>query len=233
MSENQENFDEFEDDLESPPDPAELRKLLTAKEKTFADFYLGEAQMNATRAAKLAGYTGNQSTMTSAGYKIIRRPHVKAYIDAVMDEVAMSARENLARLASIARGSIDDVLADDDEGKNPNIIIFDLAKARANGSIHLVKKIKTKRMVREKKTEIVDLPESVPSDVQDILDELGAAGMMSTEILTEEVEFELYSATEALELLGKHHKLFTQKIDATIDDGADVIFYIPENGRDA
>jgi hypothetical protein len=53
-----------------------------------------------------------------------------------------------------------------------------------------------------------------------------------TEIIYEEIEFEMYSAHEGLRDLGKHHKLFTDKVDVSGEvNMADVHIYIPANGR--
>jgi hypothetical protein len=57
---------------------------------------------------------------------------------------------------------------------------------------------------------------------------------------TVETEFELYDAQAAATLLGKHHKLFTEKTEITGKDGgamqigqsATVTVYMPENNRD-
>ena len=52
--------------------------LLTEKEHLFANYYLGEAKMNATEAAKLAGYS--EHSARQQGYENLTKPYIKKYI---------------------------------------------------------------------------------------------------------------------------------------------------------
>lgn len=184
---------------------------LTIKEQEFVHFFLGEANRNATKAAQLAGYTGNRNVLGVTAHRLLKKPHVRAYIDQVMDEAAMKAREVLHRLANIARGSIDDVLTDTG-------VWFDLEKARSNGSIHLVKKLKNKRLIKETKIEFVSTPDGEQR--------------IETSIISEEIEFEMYDVLAALRDLGKYHKLFSDKVDLRSDvSQTEVVFYMPDNFR--
>lgn len=178
---------------------------LTGKQKKFADAYLGEALFNATKAAKIAGYSGTDITLASVGYENLRKPQISAYIEEKLETHGMGANEVIARLAEIARGKVDDIL---DENGN-----FDINFARSRGKTHLIKKLKQKRTIKQKKTEVSDSMQSFLAD-----DEIEAIET-DVEIIYEETEFELYSAHEALRDLGKHHKLFTDKteIEANIN----------------
>ncbi len=198
-----------------------LRADLKEREALFVDYYLGDCFYNGTRAAEAAGYHGTDNTLSSTAWKLLRKENVKAYMQARLDEV-MPANEILHRLARIARTSINDVLMDDANGNNPNIVEFDLSKARTNGAVNMVKKIKSKRSVREVKSEVVDMP----------ADADGSSEILERTILSEEIEFEMYSMHEALRDLGKYHKLFTERMDINADlNLADVQIYIPDNGR--
>lgn len=73
---------------------------------------------------------------------------------------------------------------------------FDLRKARRAKKTGLIKKFKTKTTTR-------------------------TVGEM--EIVATEVEFELYDAQAALGMIGKHHKLFTERQEVTGADGKDLI----------
>ncbi len=96
----------------------------------------------------------------------------------------MGADEVLTRLAEHARGSIEDLL--DASGQ------LNLAEARTNGKLYLVKKLKrTTRVYREN-----DEP------VTQTLDEV-----------------ELHDAQAALVHLGRHHKLFTDKHELSTPAG--------------
>jgi phage terminase small subunit len=90
---------------------------------------------------------------------------------------------------------------------------FDLKKARAAKRTKLIRKFKTRTTTRT---------------------------MGKAKETTVETEFELYDAQAAATLLGKHHKLFTEKTEITGKDGgamqigqsATVTVYMPENNRD-
>lgn len=170
---------------------------LTGKQKLFADLYLSEAHFNATKAAELAGYKGNNSTLRSIASENLTKPNIRAYIDNGLEALTMPSNVVLTRLTEIAEGDIKDLC--DDEGN----FSFELAKKRRK--THLIKKLKRKRTIRQKKTESTDSMRSFLAE--DEIEEIET----ETEIIYEEVEFELHSSHEALRDLGKHHKLFTEK----------------------
>lgn len=62
---------------------------LTAKQKAFVEAYAG----NATEAARLAGYAGNDATLAQVGSENLRKPEVAA---------AIAARQAPAQAARIA-----------------------------------------------------------------------------------------------------------------------------------
>jgi phage terminase small subunit len=71
-------------------------------------FYLGEAVFNASKAAKLAGYTGTPANLRRQGCDMLRHPEIRAAIDEAMAaKVAtgnvMSGDEVLAELSAIGR----------------------------------------------------------------------------------------------------------------------------------
>ena len=201
----------------------ELAADLTPKELHFANFYLGDAHFNSAKAAKLAGYAGDGNSLATTGWRNLRKPHVKAYIDAVMAE-AMPAPEVVFRLAKIARSSINDVLADGSH------VWFDKDKATENGSIHFVKKIKVKRFVKETKTDVIELPAGHSGD--DDEDGTVIENHVTTQIISEEIDFEIHDGHAALRDLGRFHKLFTDNHDIKGNlNVADVSIYIPDNGR--
>ncbi|HXG85088.1 MAG TPA: terminase small subunit [Pyrinomonadaceae bacterium] len=172
---------------------------LTGKQKAFVDAYLTTAHFNATQAARDAGYKGKDASLSQIGYENLRKLEIKQAVDEGLSAMSMSANEVIARLNSIARGKVTDVL--NDAG------YFDLQLAKTNHKDGLIKKLKTKRTLKQKKTEITDSMRGflAEDEVEDIETE--------TEIIYEETEFELYSAHEALRDLGKYHKLFTDKTE--------------------
>ena len=55
---------------------------LTGKQAAFVEHYLGDAHLNASRAARLAGYSGNDNAMATMGWELLRNPKVQASIEA-------------------------------------------------------------------------------------------------------------------------------------------------------
>lgn len=76
---------------------------------------------------------------------------------------------------------------------------FDIGKARKAQKTGLIKRLKIKETKR-------------------LIDE--------TEIVTQEVDFELYDAQAALQLIGKNHALFTDKTELTGKDGAAIVLRV-------
>ena len=60
----------------------ELAKKLTKKERIFADEYVKTT--NGTQSAITAGYSEKTASVTAS--KMLRKPKVRQYIDAIMDE---------------------------------------------------------------------------------------------------------------------------------------------------
>lgn len=103
---------------------------LTGKQQVFVIEYV--KCLNATEAARIAGYEGNDVTLASVGYENLRKPHIASEINRIMSEYAMSAAEVLMHLTDIARGDVDDVL--DEKGN------VDIKAARAKRKTRLIKK---------------------------------------------------------------------------------------------
>ena len=161
---------------------------LTGKQRVFVDSYLSNG-FNATEAARTAGYKGNDNVLGVQGHENLRNPKIAIVVQERLNEAAMSANEVLARLSKIARGEVVDFL--DEDGK------FDLRTARKLQKAGLLKKLKSKRTSKN-----VDTLTEGEEDSRETLE---------TSLVYEEVEFEMYSAHEALRDLGKFHKLFTDK----------------------
>ena len=113
-------------------------------------------------------------------------------IDSISDEIArrmaenaMTADEVLSRLAEHARGDIGDFVTINSEG----MPTLDLSTAQ--DKMRLVKKIKTNKKTYTTK------------------------GDKDTAVTEVDAEIELYDAQSALEKLGRHHKLFTDKTEIT------------------
>ena len=104
---------------------------LGAKQQKFVEAYLGPANCNAYKAAKLAGYTGSYSTIARMGSENLQKPPIAAHISAGLETLYMTRSEVLAEIAAIARADIQDAI--DDEG---NITVLSL---KTSGNGHLIK----------------------------------------------------------------------------------------------
>lgn len=114
-------------------------KKLTDKQKLFADYYVGEAMLNATRASRLAGYKGDENTLGVNGARLLRNAKVREYIEKQLQDLALSQNEVLTILTRQAKASLADVL--DEDGR------FDLGDAKRRGVDGLLKKLKIKKTV--------------------------------------------------------------------------------------
>ena len=111
-------------------------KPLSKRKKKFVLEYVD--CFNATEAARRAGYKDNDLLHTNAN-KLLQDTTIKAEIDAHLMEIQMSADEALKRQAEIGRGDISDFMDISSIGFR-----LDLAKAKEEGRMHLIKKVKQK-----------------------------------------------------------------------------------------
>ncbi len=109
-------------------------KPLTDKQKLFADYYVGEGNLNSTRSARLAGYKGDDNCLAAQGSRLLRNVKVRSYVDEQLASISLSSSEVLTILTRQAKASLADVL--DDDGK------FNLADAKRRGVDSLLKKLK-------------------------------------------------------------------------------------------
>lgn len=143
---------------------------LTAKQALFVEHYL--QCLNATEAARLAGYEGNDNTLGSVGWENLQKPAIASRISRRLQETAMSANEVLARLAEIARGEYSKYIT-----ANGGV---DFGKLVVDGKVHLIKSIRD--TAHGKSIEFCDMQ-------------------------------------KALVDLGRHHQLFTDKMDVISGGG--------------
>lgn len=175
---------------------------LTAKDRRFvAAFLMGDSLKDAYLRAN-PGYTG--SNARKLGWQWRHKEKIQAAVDEYFHAQEMSAAEVVARLSDQARGSLGDFL-DIGDGRDPAL---DLAKARREGKLHLLKKFKQKRTTFVNKDD--------------------------EETTTEWIEVELHDSQSALVHVGRFHSLFTDKTDIT--SGGEKLptpnIYMPDNGRD-
>ena len=104
------------------------------KQQAFINHYL--ICLNATEAARLAGYQGNYATLRKVGSENLTKGNIRAAIDARFKELHLTADEALARLATHARGDMGDCLDINEHGWK-----LDLKKMKELGLTRLIKKI--------------------------------------------------------------------------------------------
>lgn len=109
---------------------------LNLKQQAFIDEYL--KCRNAAESARRAGYS--PKTARSIGAENLTKPDISAEISRRTTENAMGADEVLSRLASHARGTIEDFVSFM-PGPYP-VFTLDLDKARERNVLHLIKKLK-------------------------------------------------------------------------------------------
>ena len=139
---------------------------------------------NATQAAKRAGYSAK--TARSIGSENLTKPDIRAAIQARLGDLKLSANEVLARLSEQARGSIQPFVKITPDG----LVRFDFSNPEALDHLYLIKKIRTKR--RHK---------------------VQGHGKGAETWEYETIDVELYNAQAALFMLGKYHKLFTDRVE--------------------
>lgn len=183
--------------------------MATDKQKAFVAHYLSNG-LNATQAAKSAGYKGSYQTLRVIGHENLTKPNIKSEIDSHLQKSAMARDEVLHRIGEQARGNMGDFVrleqrvrpkytlqTDDDEisfkeeAEHYELMELDLRAAKDSGRLGLVKKIK--------------------------FDKDGG------------VSFELYSAQVALDMLAKAHGLYS---DAQSGDDGDFDDYLHKLPRE-
>lgn len=105
---------------------------LTLKQRLFVEAYLGEANGNASEAARLAGYAEHKVT----GSRLLTNANIRALVQKRVSQAAMSADEVLARVTAIGRADLGDFLRVDKKGG----WTVDLQKAK--GKTSLLRKLK-------------------------------------------------------------------------------------------
>lgn len=74
----------------SKPDLTKDEEGFTKMQRAFLRAYLGPARYNATKAAKMAGYS--ERTAYSIGSELTKKPHIRRAIDAHLEEHARRCR---------------------------------------------------------------------------------------------------------------------------------------------
>lgn len=165
------------------------------RQRVFIDEYLKSG--NATQSAIAAGYS--PKTAYSIGANLLKKVEVSTAIETHLSESHMSAQEVLDRISDIARGDMADLMDITTMG-----FTLKLASVNDNGELVINPNTKLIKKIKQKVTTFIAKKES---------DE-------DREVI--ETELELYSAADALALLGKYHKLFVDRHELTGEGGGPI-----------
>lgn len=147
---------------------------LTGKQKRFADEYV--ICLNATEAARRAGYDSDARSLAAIGSENLRKPNIRAYIDGLLEAQNLSRQEILGRLADHARSDMGDFI-------DATTMSIDWKHAKELGITHLIKKAKvttTTILNKDEEKEIQTL-EFELHDAQAALVHLGRAQALFTD----------------------------------------------------
>jgi len=117
-----------------------MERKLQLKQQKFVDAYLGEANGNATEAARLAGYAGNDNTLRVVGHQNLTNPNIRAEIARILAANCLSREEILSRLTDQALG-VGEFLKADEAGE----VSVDFAAMRKAGKMHLIHSIRVNK----------------------------------------------------------------------------------------
>lgn len=165
-------------------------KKLTRKQQVFIDEYL--KCFNASESARKAGYSAK--TAYSAGARLLKNVEISKAIAIRLSESHMSADEVLDRLADIARGDMADLMDITTMG-------FTLKLAEIDGNGELQVNPNTKLIKKIKQKVITFIAKKASDEDREVI----------------ETELELYDAQDALNTLGKYHKLFSDQLEVKGD----------------
>ncbi|WP_027480542.1 terminase small subunit [Deinococcus pimensis] len=202
---------------------------LKPKHRKFVECWL--ESMNDAEAARDAGYADHRE-----GYRLRRREDISAVISQLLSQHVMGPGEALVRLGRIAKADMTNFLV-----VSPTARTYWVPALEHDGVIELAKS----RGLHPTDLDVYDLDGHFGADnvartsdgtsfirVQDVISEvdidwkrvkyLKQLGLIKKIKKSKDgtVEFELHDTVRALELVGKHHKLFTDKVDLGGDGGS-------------
>lgn len=119
---------------------------MTERWRAFAAHYTGRANFNATEAARLAGYKGTPGALAVTGCRLLRKPKIRALIDARVGRAAeareLEADDVLAGLFLIASATVLDWLdIERDSETGQETYLVNLTKATALKAIGAIKSV--------------------------------------------------------------------------------------------
>lgn len=144
---------------------------------------------NATLAAQQAGYKGSNQTLSSVGYENLRKPHISAEIKKRFEQIVMASDEVLARLAKMARGF----------DPTTYIVLKETYAMNSDGKEYFA-------------------GYSVGFDLEQLREDGFSSLIKKVRQSGKGVEIEWHDQFAALIQIGRHHKLFTDRVEHGLID---------------
>lgn len=220
--------------------PEDLAKALTSKQRQFCDTYLLNG-LNGSAAAQAVGYRNPAESR-----RTLALPHVVAYVRARLEEAGFTAEAILRRLEYFAAGDMQDFLsiapsertywirADEHEelheiAKRRGIEVDALDNYDVSGILGAHNVAQTQDGVLMVCVKTVDAEVTIDWRRAERHHALGRVKKIK---LNKDgtVEFELHDPVKTLELLGKAHKMWTDKVEHSGELGVIGIRITPPAG---
>ncbi len=236
----------------------ESLKLLNKQQQKFVLYYL--ESLNGTRAAIEAGYSTKSARKIASENKT--KPDIKLAIELGFNEKVMSRGEVLNRFQQIATGTMEDFITLEEIEYQERVPVpaferREQLRSRVADARESMESAKGKdhrqawqKIIDQSLDELEGLPDN-PLETVTVLgntrktvvarvdlvkaESLGKLGLLKKVKQTERgLEIELYAADSALEMLGKYHKLFADRVSLENGDGSPVqiINIVPIPARD-
>lgn len=115
---------------------------LTWRQKMFVEAYLGPARLNATEAARMAGYSAtSRQSLKVQGYRLLTNAAVQSRVRARLNQIAPTRETLLERIGVLAGSDMSDLFAVREVNGNVEVVL-DLVRAAERGALGLLRECK-------------------------------------------------------------------------------------------
>jgi len=203
---------------------------LTGKQHAFVIAYLKNG-FNATEAARTAGYKGNDHTLEVVGYENLRKPEIKKRIEAHFEEKEtrkLTGKQEAFVIAYLKNGfnATEAARTAGYKGNENTLAVIGYQNLRKHKILERIEAYFEEKGMAANEV-LFRLSEQARSDITFFIDaptkrqfklnmeKIKAKGYLIRKIkyTLQGPEIELYSSQKALELIGKHHRLFVDRVE--------------------
>lgn len=227
-----------------------LKIIKNPRHRAYVGHYL--ETLNKTKAAELAGFP--LETARKQGWRMSTNDHISRAVELGFAEHAMGKHEVLARLGEVARSSMGDFVTLEEIEYRERIPVpaferREQLRSRISDALDHIDSSTDKEVIAgwqavhaeadlelnklpDNPTELVYIDGPVRKSVHARIDLVKAESLGKLHLLkklrqTERgLEVELHDAMDALELIGKNHKLFTDRVSLENPDGTPFVLGI-------